>query len=82
MAWKYARIWAEVKRTQQAVITVHGDMLKTTIQGIKRTKSSENVNRPLLGNSKWPKLAFDKELIDSSRDLYRLTIKFEIDLTV
>lgn len=80
MAYKYALIWKAIKSSEklEAEITVHEDILETTIQGVKRTKSAENVTRSAVGLIPWSKLVIEKEKI-SGRGVWRVKFKLLYD---
>jgi len=57
-------------------ITIHEDLMETVIQGVKRTKSAENVSRSKVGLVPWSKLVIEKELL--SQHTRMMKVKFRL----
>lgn len=81
MAYKYQEIWDRIKKSLDGSveITVHEDILPTVVQGVKRTKSAENVSRPLVGLVRFSKLVITKELLSKDRRLWKVKFKLLYD---
>lgn len=72
---KYTDIWNSLKLTDSIVIfTVSKAVAPTVIQGLKRTKSSENVVRRKLGMRAWSKLVITQYEISAT--MLRVEVKF------
>lgn len=79
--YKYQEIWNAIKNSEkgEAEITVHESILPTVIQGTKRTKSAENVSRPLVGLVRYSKLIIEKELLSKERGIWKVKFKLLYD---
>jgi len=53
---KYTAIWQKIKATGSAEVTVNKSIARTLEQGVKRTKSAENVAYKYIGNHPWSRL--------------------------
>lgn len=76
MAYKYQALWDEIKRNRTAEITLSRELAPTVIQGVKRTKSAENVGRSEVGLIRYSKLVIEKELL--SERTGRIKVKFKL----
>jgi hypothetical protein len=79
MALKYATIWKEIKKNTFAEIVVHESIAPTVLQGIKRTKSAENVTRSAVGLIPWSKLVVEQELLSGRTRMVKITLRLLYD---
>lgn len=76
MAYKYQEIWDTIKANKCAEIVLHRSLVATTVQGVKRTKSAENVSRPLMGQVPYSKLVIKQEVL--SERTGQVKVRFEL----
>lgn len=81
MAYRYAPIWNAIKSSPEgkAEITVPETEMETVIQGVKRTKSAENVSRSAVGLVPWSKLVIRKEMISATTRMFKVTFQLLYD---
>jgi hypothetical protein len=81
VSYKYAPIWKTIKASPsgEAEVTVHKDVAETVIQGLKRTKSAENVTRSKVGLIPWSKLVIEKEILSDRTGMMKIKFKLFCD---
>ena len=79
MAWMYAPIWEELKRTGRADVTVSEANLATVKQAIKKVKAHENVTRRPMGLAPFGKLEFSQTLLSKDRKLWKLSVVLTVN---
>jgi len=81
VAYKYITIWKQLKSSMppEVEITIHEDLMETVIQGVKRTKSAENVSRAAVGLVPWSKLVIEKELLSVNTRMMKVRFKLLYD---
>lgn len=81
MSYKYQAIWNAIKSSHPAEveITIHEDLMETVLQGVKRTKSAENVSRAAVGLIPWSKLVIEKKLLSVHTRMMKVKFKLLYD---
>lgn len=77
---RYQSVWNAIKKTGRAEFTVHKDIAPTVIQGIKVTKSAENVARRKVGFVGWSKLVIKEERISEHHVKVTMTLLYDTNL--
>lgn len=80
MAYKYQTIWNEIKHNKKAEITISKDLAPTVIQGVKRTKSAENVGRSEVGLVRYSKLVIEQEVLSERTGMLKVTFSLLYDI--
>lgn len=81
MTYKYASIWKAIKAAPDRTveIVVHKNIAETTLQGVKRTKSAENVTRSAVGLVPYSKLVVKQEMLSERTGMVKITLKLLYD---
>jgi hypothetical protein len=71
---QYDIIWDQIKTTGSAEVTVSKDFARTLENGVKRTKTAENVARRMAGLVGWSKLVVTRTTLSPTH----IKIRFEL----
>ena len=78
---RYSAIWHQIKTdpNRTAEVVVHEDIAETVTQGVKRTKSAENVTRSAVGLIPYSKMIVKKELLSDRTRQVKITFTLLYD---
>lgn len=81
MAYVYQPIWEKIKLNLEAEVTVSEDKVATLIQGVKRTKCTDNAKRASVGLIPFSRLTIEQEKL-SDRGVVKVKFKLLYDTRV
>jgi hypothetical protein len=78
---KYSAIWHQIKTApnRTAEVVVHESIAETLTQGVKRTKSADNVTRSSVGLIPYSKLVVKQELLSDRTRQVKITFTLLYD---
>lgn len=73
-------IWAEIKKTGSAQVTVSKAHSRTVEDGVKRVKTAENMARRLANLVGWSKLVITREQLSATHIKITFSLLYRTDL--